>query len=288
MKDLVLVTLALAAIAGGIWKFYWIPNQEKEKAEISQRLKTEEDSKQAEEKKKPEPAKKIEAENNTKVEDTKADTSDLTQKLAKLEKSYNQKQEELKKVKIEANKYSLTLADWDKKSLQDIETIKEYQDMAIKARDAMIETAKVVATKKQALTLAQNEQRKESGQLRNARTVKEAIGWRYMSEPAGTCHKLPVPTKNTTGPTMLVYKKDTRAQDAQELVQKKIDGINKELAAAEAQYKGFKTETLRIKDEYKEAIEVKLAEIKSNIEKLNTELKEIKHDIDANKTVATN
>lgn len=282
MKNLLLIVLALAAIAGGVWKFYIVPQQEKENAKIAaaEKAKAEaqakEDAINAEEQKKKELAAKAEADAKAKAladadaEKAKAQAAD--QANAQKSTILSQKQDELKKLKAEANVYSLALTDWDKKNPQDVAAIKEYQDRAIKARDAMIESAKVIESKKQALTLAQNEVKSAAGQMRTGRTAKDAKGWRYMSEPQGTCHKLPVPTKNTKGPTMLVYPKDTRNEDEAAANQKKVDAINKELATAQTQYDSQKSELAKIKEDYKKALESKLSGFKPQIEKASQEL----------------
>lgn len=268
MKNALLIVLVLAAIAGGVWKFYIVPQQEKENAKIAaaEKVKAEaqakEDAIKAEEQRKKELAAKAEA-------DAKAKAQATEQANAQKSTVLSQKQDELKRLKAEANVYSLALQDWDKKNPQDVTTIKEYQDRAIKVRDAMIESAKVIDAKKQALTLAQNEVKSAAGQMRTARTAKDAKGWRYMKEPEGTCHKLPVPTKNTKGPTMLVYDKDTRNEDNAAANQKKVDAINKEISAAQAQYDSQKSELGKIKADYKAALESKISSFKPQIEKVS-------------------
>lgn len=289
MKNLLVIVLALAAIAGGVWKFYLAPQQEKEKAELAQRLKADEDArKAADDAKKAELSKLAESAKSKSIDFSKDKPVkvDTSAQLAELEKTCIQRQDDLKKLKAEAGKYTAALQDWEKKNPYELGTIKEYQDRASKARDAMIETAKAIETKKQALTLAQNEHRKAASQMRTGRSAKAAIGWRYMKEPEGVSRPMcDFPKNSHNGPTILVYSKDTRNEDAAAVVQTKIDGINQEIATAVTQYNTQKAEIAKIKDEYKTALESKQAEFKPAIEKFNAELKDIKQNIEAIKPV---
>jgi len=323
MKNLVVIILVLTAIAAGTWIFYPVPQQKKEDSEITVHIEADENVKavaaalpkpvkidnstqrteiaktynqKQDELKKLKDEAEDEAETKTEAEteaavlhEPKPVKIDNSAQIAELTKTCNQKQNELKKLKDEANKYTIALKNWDQKSPDEVDTLKEYQNKASKIKVEMIEDAKTVESKKQELTLAQRAERKAGSQLRAGRSVKEAIGWRYMKEPKGVCHPMSsFPQNSHKGPTMLVYEKDTRNENNAAVNHMNTDDIKQEFNCLNVDYNKHKADIAKIKDDYKSALESKLAEFKPQVDKLSQEISELQKAIDAKSAVSLN